>query len=211
MKVLLAQSAGFCYGVQRAVDLAKETARHTNGCYMLGDLIHNSHVISELAELGVRKIADAAALFAGDTVIIRSHGERRDVLDALEARGVACVNATCPNVLRIQKLVSEAETEGRQVVLIGERQHPEVIATASWCRAPLVFESADEVRAWTQSAGFDRDRPVTAVAQTTCIREIFETSCEILKKECTNAKIFDTICLATHKRQSEAAHIAAEA
>ena len=109
MKVLLAKSAGFCYGVKRAVELAEKTGDETGGCWMLGDLIHNTHVVEDLARRGVRKLEDPASLTAGDTVVIRSHGELKSVLDDLEARGVRCVNATCPNVCRIQRLVAQAE------------------------------------------------------------------------------------------------------
>ena len=207
-EVILAKSAGFCYGVQRAVDLAQKTAEESGGCWMLGDLIHNSHVVEDLARRGIRKTSEPETLKAGDTVVIRSHGELKSVLDDLEERGICCVNATCPNVIRIQKLVAEAETEGRQPVIIGESHHPEVIGIASFCRNPLVFEGPEAVREWLEHSETSRDIPLTVVAQTTCIRELFETSLKILKKECTNVKNFDTICNATHKRQSEAADIA---
>ena len=108
MKVILAESAGFCYGVKRAVELAQKTAEETHGCWMLGDLIHNAHVVNDLAARGVRKAENPEALGVGDIVVIRSHGELKSVLDRLEARGVRCVNATCPNVLHIQELVSQA-------------------------------------------------------------------------------------------------------
>ena len=119
MQVILAESAGFCYGVKRAVELAQKTAEETKGCWMLGDLIHNTHVVNDLAARGVRKTDRPETLAAGDTVVIRSHGELKSVLDGLAARGVCCVNATCPNVVHIQELVSQAEQEGRQVVIIG--------------------------------------------------------------------------------------------
>ena len=208
--VMLAKSAGFCYGVQRAVDLAQKTAASTGGCWMLGDLIHNTHVVEDLAARGIRKTEDPAALGAGDTVIIRSHGELKSVLDALECQGVICVNATCPNVMRIQRLVAQAEQEGRQPVIIGEPHHPEVMGLASWCAHPLIFDGPDAVKMWLKNPETDREKPLTVVAQTTCIRELFETSWKILKKECTNVKIFDTICNATHKRQTEAAFIAGQ-
>ena len=210
MKVILAESAGFCYGVKRAVELAQKTAAETQGCWMLGDLIHNAHVVNDLAARGIRKTEDPSSLGAGDTVVIRSHGELKSVLDTLEAQGVHCVNATCPNVLHIQELVSQAEQEGRQAIIIGERHHPEVMGLASWCTHPLVFQTPEEVEAWLWEGNFDPETPVTVVAQTTCIRELFESSCKILKKQCTNVKIFDTICYATRKRQNEAAEIAAE-
>ena len=207
-KVLLAESAGFCYGVKRAVELARKTAEETGGCWMLGDLIHNAHVVEDLAARGIRKTEDPGSLGEGDTVVIRSHGEMKRVLDDLEARGVRCVNATCPNVCRIQKLVAQAEQEGRQPIIIGEPHHPEVVGVASWCHSALIFDGPESVKMWLEKDPSRREIPVTVVAQTTCIRKLFESSWEILKKECTNVKIFDTICNATHKRQTEAADIA---
>ena len=133
MRVILAESAGFCYGVHRAVDLARAAAEERGQCWMLGDLIHNAHVVEELRSAGIGKTEDPAALRHGDTVIIRSHGERRDVLEALAAKGVRMVDAACPNVTRIQKLAARAGEEGRTFVLIGEARHPEVMAIASYC------------------------------------------------------------------------------
>ena len=209
-EVMLAKSAGFCYGVRRAVELARRTAEGGGNCWMLGDLIHNRLVVEDLARRGIRKTADSALLGPDDIVIIRSHGELKSVLDALEQRGVRCVNATCPNVIRIQRLVAQAEAEGRQPVIIGEAAHPEVAGIASWCLSPLVFDGPESVQAWLDTPESKREIPMTVVAQTTCIRELFESSWKIIKKECTNVKIFDTICDATHKRQSEAAEIASQ-
>ena len=211
MRVTLAQSAGFCYGVRRAVELARQTAAETGRCWMLGDLIHNVHVVEELKSIGIQKAESVEALQPGDTVIIRSHGESKQILDCLEARGVRCVDATCPNVRRIQILAAQAEEEGRTPVIIGDAAHPEVAGIASWCEHPLIFSSPEAVEEWLKQDPKARETPVTVVAQTTCIRELFETSWKIIKKECTNAKKFDTICTATHKRQSEAAILAAKA
>ncbi|MBR4546021.1 MAG: bifunctional 4-hydroxy-3-methylbut-2-enyl diphosphate reductase/30S ribosomal protein S1 [Oscillibacter sp.] len=209
MQVILARSAGFCYGVRRAVELARKTAGERGNCWMLGDLIHNAHVIAELSALGVRKTSEPESLNPGETVIIRSHGELKGVLDDLSGRGVECVDATCPNVRRIQELVAEAEREGRQPVIIGEPNHPEVMGVASWCRDALVLDSPEAVRRWLDTTPDSRSIPLTVVAQTTCIREIFENSWKILKKECTDAKKYDTICNATQRRQTEATEIAA--
>lgn len=209
MKVILAGSAGFCYGVRRAVELAERTA-WSGGCWMLGDLIHNAHVVEGLRRLGVRKAGGLEEPRPGDTVLIRSHGELREVLEALERRGVILADATCPNVARIRQLAAEAEAEGRRFLLIGEPDHPEVLGIASWCRDPLVFAGPEALQSWLDAAPENRETPLTAAAQTTCIRELFETSWKIIKKECTNAKIFDTICSATRKRQMEAASIAAK-
>ena len=204
----MAESAGFCQGVRRAVELARRTGEETGGCWMLGDLIHNRFVVEELEARGVRKTGDSSSLGPGDTVVIRSHGELKSVVEDLDRRGVRCVNAACPHVIRIQRLVAQAEAEGRQPIIIGEANHPEVAGIASWCRHPLVFNGPEAVQIWLDAPARDREIPVTVVAQTTCIRKLFESSWKIIKKECTNAKIFDTICDATHKRQSEAAEIA---
>ncbi|MCI8970913.1 MAG: bifunctional 4-hydroxy-3-methylbut-2-enyl diphosphate reductase/30S ribosomal protein S1, partial [Oscillibacter sp.] len=200
MRVILAGSAGFCYGVRRAVELARKTAEETGRCWMLGDLIHNTHVVKELESLGIQKVESVDTLQSGDVVVIRSHGELKQVLDRLEARGVRCVDATCPNVRRIQTLAAQAEAEGRVPIIIGDAAHPEVAGIASWCKHPLIFDGPEAVEAWLEKDQEARRTPVTIVAQTTCIRELFETSWKIVKKECTNAKKFDTICTATHKR-----------
>ena len=209
MRVIQAESAGFCYGVERAVTLAEETAREKGGCVMLGSIIHNAHVVRELEELGCRTVSSAEEVRPGDTVIIRSHGERKQVLERLAEIGAVCVNATCPNVLRIQHLVAQADEEGRVPVIIGEEHHPEVLGAASWSARSRIFETPEKLLEWLDSDEKNRCLPLTVVAQTTCIRSLWETSSKILKKECTNAKLFDTICNATQRRQSEAAELAA--
>ena len=113
MPVILAKSAGFCYGVERAVKLAEQTAREKGGCVMLGSIIHNAHVVRELEALGARQADDVPQIQPGETVIIRSHGERKQVYEALAAIGADIVDATCPNVRRIQRLVARAGEEGR--------------------------------------------------------------------------------------------------
>ena len=209
MRVLLAKTAGFCYGVERAVRLAHETARERGGA-MLGSIIHNENVVAELASEGMRRIASPEEARAGETVLLRSHGERREVIERLAARGAQVVSAACPNVQRIQRLVVQAEQEGRQVVIVGEHDHPEVAGIASWCASPLVFGTPEEIENWLGKEPKSAALPITAVAQTTCIRALWESCVKILKKECTNLKIDDTICNATQKRQSEAAEIASQ-
>ena len=209
MRVIQAKSAGFCYGVERAVRLAEQTAREKGGCVMLGSIIHNAHVVRELEQLGGRCVNSVEEIRPGDTVIIRSHGERKEVFDRLAEVGIQCVDATCPNVQRIQQLVAQADGEGRTPIIIGEEHHPEVIGVASWSRRSMIFETPEKLQKWLDSAPENCHFPLTAVAQTTCIRSLWETSSKILKKECTNAKLFDTICNATQRRQSEAAELAA--
>ena len=209
MSVILAKSAGFCYGVERAVKLAEQTAREKGSCVMLGSIIHNAHVVQDLEALGARQVDDVSQVRPGETVIIRSHGETRQVYQQLEALGAEVVDATCPNVRRIQRLVAGAGEEGRTPLIIGEQQHPEVLGAASWSEDSVIVDGPAALEAWLAVDPARRTMPLMAVAQTTYIRALWEDCVKILKKQCTNVKISDTICDATHKRQSEAAEIAA--
>ena len=209
MPVILAKSAGFCYGVERAVKLAEQTAHEKESCVMLGSIIHNAHVVRELEALGARQVDDVSQVRPGETVIIRSHGETRQVYQQLEALGAEVVDATCPNVRRIQRLVAGAGEEGRTPLIIGEQHHPEVLGAASWSEDSVIVDGPAALEAWLAEDPARRTMPLMAVAQTTYIRTLWEDCVKILKKQCTNVKISDTICDATHKRQSEAAEIAA--
>ena len=208
--ILLAKSAGFCYGVRRAVDLAEHAAKDGPNCVMLGSIIHNAHVVEDLARQGVQRIDSPEELRGGERVIIRSHGEARAVLERLQEKNAQIINSTCPKVLRIQKLVQDAEKEGRIPLIIGEIQHPEVLGVAGWCSNPLIFQGPESLKNWLKADPGHASLPLSVVSQTTCTQKLFEICTEILKKECTNLKIFDTICDATYKRQSEAAEIAAK-
>ena len=210
MKVKLAKTAGFCYGVERAVNLAERTAQEQGSCVMLGSIIHNANVVEHLRQLGARQVENVSQIQPGETVLIRAHGEMKQTIELLRRQGIECVDATCPNVLRVQQIVARADEEGRVPVVIGEPHHPEVMGVASWSERSIVFPGPNELQIWLDENPARRDLPIIAVAQTTCIRNIWERSAEILKKECTNAKIFDTICNATQKRQTEAAQLAGE-
>ena len=209
MKVILAETAGFCYGVERAVNLARETAKARGGA-MLGSIVHNAGVVREIEDLGMRLITSPDQAKAGETVLIRAHGEPRATLDALRERGAEVVSAVCPHVERIRKLAQEAEHEGRRVILIGERHHPEVQGIAGWCSDPLIFENVQEAQKYLQEHPDFAHLPSIMLAQTTCIRALWESCVKFLKKQCTNLKINDTICNATQKRQTEAAELSAK-
>ena len=209
MEVIQAKSAGFCFGVARAVKMARELAEADPRPRMLGSVIHNRHVTAALAEGGMEELSSPDQAQAGDSVLLRAHGVGRETYRLLERRGARIVDATCPKVAHVQRLVEEAEREGRQPVMIGDPEHPEVRGAAGWCESLLVFSGPEEVGKWAETAGADRVAGLTVVSQTTLRREVWETSLKIIKKECTNVKIFDTICDATHTRQSEAAQIAA--
>ena len=210
MKIVLAQSAGFCYGVRRAVELAEETAAKGEPCVMLGSIIHNQDMIDHLARQGMATVNTVDEVPAGSAVIIRSHGESRAVHRALEDKGAVILNATCPNVTHIHKIVSQAEEKGRVPVIVGTPDHPEVMAIAGWCDHPVVVSGEEELSKWLEKSPENRDLPLTFVSQTTSTRKIWDSTVKKAKKECTNTEFFDTICGATSKRQEEAIRLARE-
>ena len=173
-----------------------------------GELIHNDDVVSALQEKGMRVIASPSEAGSGDRVIIRAHGVSRSVIDSLEAAGVEVVDATCPRVKHIHRIVSRAAEEGQYVLVIGMRNHPEVEAICGWCGACSVLESEEEASAWAQLHPDLVDHPICVVVQTTQTQRFFKNCVNSLKKRCTNLRIFDTMCFATFTRQNEAAELA---
>ncbi len=204
MNILTAKTAGFCFGVDRAVALAEQAAASEKPAVTLGPIIHNRHVVQHLTQLGVHEIASPDEVPEGCSVVIRSHGVSKAVYEALAARGTEIIDATCPFVKRIHTLVASAAEKGRRVVIIGTKSHPEVVAIAGWCEDPMIFETAEELEKWLTSSEKSKDSPLLMVCQTTSSQILWEKCREIAKKECTNCEIFDTICEATEKRQEEA-------
>ena len=207
MSVTVAKSAGFCFGVSRAVELVEQAAQAGKKVVTLGPIIHNRHVVDKFLRLGVGVIDTPEEAGPGDTVIIRSHGVSRDVVRRLENRGVEIIDATCPFVKRIHGIVSRAEEEGRLPIIIGTPTHPEVEGIAGWCGDCRVFESPEELENWAKSQENLKDLAICMVSQTTSTEFLWKTCGEIAKKQFTNLKIFDTICRATEYRQSEAADL----
>ena len=204
MKVILAKTAGFCFGVDRAVSLVEEAVAQGKEVSTLGPIIHNRHVTAHFAEKGVRELQEPEEAQPGSVVVIRSHGVSRAVYERLRAQNVEIVDATCPFVKRIHKIVLRAEEQGRLPVIIGTKSHPEVQAIAGWCKHPLVFETPEELSSWLQEDPARCHLPLTMVSQTTSTQNLWERCRKIIKKECTNGEIFDTICEATENRQKEA-------
>ncbi len=207
MSVTVAQSAGFCFGVSRAVELVEQAARAGKRVVTLGPIIHNRHVVEKFASLGIRVIETPEEAAPGETVIIRSHGVARDICRRLEARGVEVIDATCPFVKRIHGIVSRAEEEGRLPVIIGTPTHPEVEGIAGWCGDCRVFRDAEELEKWVRECEIPQDLAICMVSQTTSTESLWKLCGEFAKKQFTNLKIFDTICKATEYRQSEAAQL----
>ena len=209
MSVQVAKNAGFCFGVSRAVELVEQSAGQGMNVVTLGPIIHNRHVVDRFHELGVKVIETPQQADESTTVIIRSHGVTKAVIEALEARGAKIIDATCPFVKRIHDLVANARAEGKLPIIVGTRTHPEVEGIAGWCDDCRIFESAEELTAWIESGEIDSDHPLCMVCQTTSTESLWKKCCEIAKKQFTNLKIFDTICRATEFRQKEAAVLSA--
>ena len=209
-KLIVAKSAGFCFGVSRSVKMAEELLRGGEKCSSLGELIHNADVVNELASRGLRLIESPSEAHAGEKVLIRAHGIARSVQQELERSGAEIVDATCPKVKHIHNIVSEATAEGRFVIIIGMRRHPEVEGICGWCGEHMVFETAAELETWLNQNPDFWDKPLSVVVQTTQTHGNFTECCNILKKRCTNLKISDTICTATSARQQEAEKLASE-
>lgn len=210
MKVMLAKSAGFCFGVRRAVQLAEKIAAGDAPYVMLGPVIHNDHVIEHLAEQGVGCVERVDQVPPGCGVIIRSHGEGKAVYDKLQEMGCPVADATCVKVAKIHQIVQDASRRGRQVIIIGDPVHPEVTAIAGWCTGAKIFRNATELGEFLKEYEENPQKPITLVSQTTSTDRIWSPCREKVKKECTNAEIFDTICSATMRRQQEAESLAAK-
>ncbi len=207
MNVTVAKSAGFCFGVSRAVELVEHSAGQGGRTLTLGPIIHNRHVVERFEKMGVRVIEQPEDASAGDTVIIRSHGVSRDVYKRLEAQGATIIDATCPFVKRIHKIVSQAEQEGKLPIIIGTPTHPEVEGIAGWCTRCKVFADAESLENWVREEAIPADLPVCMVSQTTSTEFLWKKCVQFAKKQFTYLQTFDTICRATECRQREASEL----
>lgn len=209
MNILTAKTAGFCFGVDRAVKTVYRLLAEGRRVYTLGPIIHNPQVIEELRQRGVVIAERPSDVAPGGVLVIRSHGVAARIYEELERLGVEYVDATCPFVAKIHGIVSAASREGRLVLIAGDAAHPEVLGISGHCAGDYrVFESPEELVKIISEPSFDPSRPVTVVAQTTFNTDVWEKCSEKIKKVYTNASIFATICNATQNRQSEARELA---
>ena len=209
MSVQVAKSAGFCFGVNRAVELVEQAVKTGKRVCTLGPIIHNRHAVERFEQMGVGVIDKPERAQSGDTVIIRSHGVAEAVYEQLKDRGAEIIDATCPFVKRIHGIVHTADEEGRLPIIIGTRTHPEVEGIAGWCSKCEIFETPEELENWSKNAEERARLPICLVCQTTSTESLWKTCVKIAKKQFTNLKIFDTICKATEFRQREAAQLSA--
>ena len=200
----IAESAGFCFGVRRSVEMA-EAMLQEGPCASFGMLIHNTDVVESLSQRGMRTVESVGEVSEGERVLIRAHGVPPQTLEDLKKRKAIVQDATCPKVMHIHRIVEQASANGRFIIIIGMKKHPEVEAISARCEQCVILESATETENWLESHEMFWDRPITVVVQTTQTKNNFDECVKVIKKRCTNAEISDTICFATSTRQEEAA------
>lgn len=209
MDVKLAKTAGFCFGVKRAVDTVYEQveAQTDKTIYTYGPIIHNEEVIKDMQKRGVHVLRTEEELDAvtEGVVIIRSHGVPKRIYDKLERKGLFCVDATCPFVKKIHNIVKKESELGKQIVIIGNGEHPEVAGIRGWAVTPVtILQNAAEAMEFEAES----DAKICVVSQTTFNYKKFEEIVEILSKKRYDISVLNTICNATSERQTEAAGIA---
>ena len=207
--IRVAKTAGFCFGVRNAVRIAEKTAAEQDGTvYTYGPLIHNAAVVEKLEAQNIFSIDSLEGLAAGQTVVIRAHGVGRQVYEEMEARGLHVVDATCPRVKQIHRIVEEQEAEGRTVLILGDPNHPEIKGIDGWCKNPRCIISEPED---VEKIPFSSENSFSLVAQTTFNQYKFLKIVELLKKMSYNSiRVFSTICQATRDHQEEAIQMAAD-
>ncbi len=203
MSISVAKSAGFCHGVRHAVEKALEVSKRSDvDIYCLGDIIHNNDVIRELREKGIKTVDSVEDITQeGAVVLIRAHGIGKEVYNRLKSKNVEIVDATCVYVKRIHTLVEQKHEEGRKIIIIGDRMHPEVIGINGWCddTAYIIADEAD-----LENIPYGSDDPVAVFSQTTFEKNKYRKIIDKIKISFKNLQEFDTICKSTLKRQEEA-------
>ena len=210
MEVIVAKTAGFCFGVERAVNQVYDQIKHGSGpIYTLGPIIHNEGVVRDLEEKGVKVLNsenEISALTEG-TVIIRSHGVGKHIYDMLKAQGVQIVDATCPFVKKIHRIVQEQNLQGRRVIIIGDETHPEVEGIKGWGDArTMVVKNEEQMEKLPSFTG----EKLCIVSQTTFNYNKFKDLVEKFEKKGYDILVLNTICNATQERQVEAERIASQ-
>lgn len=204
MQYKLAKSAGFCFGVKRAIDIVFKLPKDKK-CCTLGPIIHNKEIVNELEQKGIYAINDIDEAKDFDVVVIRSHGVPKNVYDKLSQMGKEIIDATCPFVSKIHKIVADESQKGNVIVIAGDSNHPEVIGIMGHsCNKCYTFKNEEELNDILALIPDEKNTHISLVAQTTFDSSLWQKSVKILQKVYTNLDIFDTICNATSMRQNEA-------
>ena len=209
--IKVAKTAGFCLGVKRAVEKVDEQVElGKENIFTYGPIIHNEEVVADLESKGVRVLASKEELemLREGTVVIRSHGVPKEIYQLIEAKGLECVDATCPFVKKIHRIVEKESNNGRHIIIIGNDKHPEVEGIKGWCHGPVTVISDEEE---AENLAVLPEEKLCIVSQTTFNYNKFQELVEILEKKRYDRIVLNTICSATEERQLEARQIACEA
>ena len=210
-EIILASTAGFCFGVNRAVEMVEELLDSGKKVATLGPIIHNPQLVEDLNKRGARIVESPEDVTSDEVLVLRSHGVASSVTEKANELGLTVANATCPFVAKIHKLVAEAGKKGQTVLIAGDRHHKEVEGIIGHCTGTFfVFESLEDLEKLSKSGEISKEKPICVVSQTTFNTELWKKCEKFLKKVYTNAIVFDTICNATSKRQQEAYELASK-
>lgn len=210
MKIKVADSAGFCFGVNRAVEMIYQLLHAGKHVYTLGPIIHNPQMVAELEKKGVRIVHEPAEVPQDGTLVIRSHGVPKATIEQINVLNLDYTDATCPFVAKIHRIVSAAAKKNEVVFIAGNTTHPEVEGIRGYCGEYFVFKNAQELTEITNKFPSLHNKPICVVSQTTFSVNEWENCLKIIKRVYTNASIFDTICNATAQRQREAIQLSNE-
>ncbi len=209
--IKVAKTAGFCFGVSRAVSIVEKLIDDGKSVYTLGPIIHNSQMVESLAKRGVKIAEKPDDVKDGSTLVIRSHGVSQKVTDEIASLGLNCEDATCPFVLKIHRIVDEHSKQGDMILIAGDEAHPEIQGIIGHCKGEYhTFRNCEELGELLLKFPEWKNKPLCVVAQTTFDIKEWKKSLKMFQKLCTNSKIFDTICSATSDRQSEAEELASQ-
>ncbi|MBE6903974.1 MAG: bifunctional 4-hydroxy-3-methylbut-2-enyl diphosphate reductase/30S ribosomal protein S1 [Ruminococcaceae bacterium] len=211
MKITVAKSAGFCFGVSRAIDILWDCVEKENqDIYTLGPIIHNPQMIASLEKNNVFAVKDFSNIDKDKLIVIRTHGIEKDILNQLQEKSFRYIDATCPFVKKIHKIVKEQQEQNKKILIAGDPEHPEVKGIVSYAKDVFVFKNLEELKKEIENNAEIVEKDSILVAQTTFSKKEWKKINEYLRKLYTNVKIFDTICVATDERQNEAQKLAKE-
>lgn len=205
MEIIRAKNSGFCFGVKQAIDMTEKLSKEHDRkgrIYTVGPLIHNIQVTDDLKGKGVEIIESPMEAEEGDTVIVRSHGQTREFYDACKTANLEVVDATCPFVSKIHKLVWEASKTGKNIFIVGDKNHPEVVGISGWCQGKVfIAKSGEDAKEYSETSCF-------LVCQTTIKEEVLEDVLDILREKDVKVEVNNTICSATKMRQKSTEDLA---
>ena len=208
MKVKIAKNAGFCFGVKRAMNMAwHELEERENGIYALGPLIHNKQAVSKYEDKGLKTVNNLSDIPSNENVIIRSHGVGEDIYIQSKEKDINVIDTTCPFVKKIHKIAKDYSEKGYKIIVIGDKNHPEVIGINGWCKEDaIIIKTLDEI----DNLNLDINEKYCVVSQTTINLDLYNSIVKILSEKLSKIVFKNTICSATKERQFSAKELSKE-